>query len=171
MVQQALEKNHLQVCLEPAKKPPKAIAAEQSHVQTLRVLPFPAQAVWKLIAGFNTLPDFHASVPKSRLAEGGAVRYLTISEDAVGGTVVERLMKSDQKNMTFSYRIIELIESPLPLHEDQARVDLDPIDGKSCKLSWSSKFHAMGASKKEAEEVIELIYKGCYDGIERVLKK
>lgn len=147
------------------------IEPTRSHVQTSRVLPFSAQKVWKLIAGFNTLPDYHASVPASRLAEGGAVRYITISEAAGGGIVVERLMNFDHEKMTFSYKIIGLIESPLPLHNYQAWVDLDPIDEKSCKLNWSSKFNAMGSSKEEAEKIIQLIYKGCYDGIEGVLGK
>ncbi len=149
----------------------KKIDPVQSHVQTSRVLPFPAEKVWKLIAGFNTLSDYHASVPASKLTEGGAVRHLTISEEAGGGVVVERLMNFDHEKMTFSYKIIKLIKSPLPLHNYQAWVDLDPIDDKSCKLKWSSKFNAMGASKEEAEKIMRLIYKGCYDGIEGVLGK
>ena len=147
------------------------IEPTRSHVKTSRVLPFPAKDVWKLIAGFNTLSDYHAAVPESRLAEGGAVRYVTISEDAGGGIVVERLMNFDEEEMSFSYKIIGLIESPLPLHNYQAWVNLDPIDDKSSKLHWSSKFNAVGASKDEAEELIRIIYKGCYDGIERVLGK
>lgn len=158
-------------CETAPSKPVTEIAAEQSHVQTSRVLPFSAEQVWKVIAGFNTLQDYHAAVPESRLAEGGAVRYLTISEEAGGGIVVERLMAFSEEDMTFSYKIIGLIESPLPLHKYQAWVDLDPIDDTQCKLSWSSKFYAMGASKEEAEEIIRAIYKGCYDGIESVLGK
>ena len=154
---------------EPSETSVTSINPVQSHVQTSRVLPFPASKVWKLIAGFNTLPDYHAAVPESRLEEGGAVRYLTISEDAGGGIVVERLMQFDDEKMTFSYKIIDLIESPLPLHDYQAWVDLDPIDANNCKLSWSSKFNAMGAPQSEAEEIIRAIYKGCYDGIEKVL--
>lgn len=145
------------------------IDPQRSHVETSRVLPFSADKVWKLIAGFNSLPDYHAAVPESRLEESGAVRYLTISDEAGGGIVVERLMNYDHEKMSFSYKIIGLIESPLPLHDYQAWVDLDPIDENSCKLSWSSKFHAMGSSREDAEEIIRLIYKGCYDGIERVL--
>lgn len=143
----------------------------RSHVETSRVLPFSAQKVWQLIAGFNSLPDYHASVPASRLTQGGLVRYITISEAAGGGIVVERLMNFDHEKMTFSYKIIGLIESPLPLHNYQAWVDLDPIDANSCKLNWSSRFNAMGSSKVEAEKIINLIYKGCYDGIEGVLGK
>ena len=145
------------------------IETVRSHVETSRVLPFSAQNVWKLIAGFNSLPDYHASVPASRLTESGLVRYITISEAAGGGIVVERLMNFDHEKMTFSYKIIGLIESPLPLHNYQAWVNLDPIDATSCKLNWSSKFNAMGSSKEEAEKIIKLIYKGCYDGIEGVL--
>lgn len=150
---------------------PMHIERTQSHVQTSRTLPYSAAAVWKLIAGFNTLPDYHAAVPKSRLAEGGAVRYITISEEAGGGIVVERLMYFNEEQKAFSYKIIGLIESPLPLHNYQAWVMLEPLDEHSCKLNWSSKFNAQGASKDEAEAIVRAIYEGCYDGIERVLSQ
>lgn len=148
-----------------------AISPIQSHVQTSRALPFPPKDVWKLIAGFNTLPDYHAAVPESRLAEGGAVRYITISEDAGGGIVVERLMAFDEEEKSFSYKIIGLIESPLPLHNYRAWVKLEPIDAHNCKLYWSSKFHAIGSSKEEAEDIVRAIYDGCYDGITRRLSE
>ena len=82
--------------------------AKDVKVETSHEFELPAAAIWDLIAGFNTLPDYHASVPASRLGKGGAVRYLTISEEAGGGTVVERLVNYDDDAMTFSYRIIEL---------------------------------------------------------------
>ncbi|HIG12957.1 MAG TPA: hypothetical protein EYG57_03840 [Planctomycetes bacterium] len=67
---------------------PKSMTKD-SKVETSHDFELPAAAVWDLIAGFNTLPDYHLSVPKSRLSKGGAVRHLMISEEAGGGIVVE----------------------------------------------------------------------------------
>lgn len=144
---------------------------KDSSVKTSQALDFPADAVWDLIAGFNTLADYHAAVPESRLSTDGSVRYLTISEDAGGGTVVERLMQFDHEAMTFSYKIIGLIESPMPFRNYQAWVKLEPTGNNSCKLYWSSSFNVEGATKEEAEELARVIYQGCYDGITRVLAK
>ena len=142
---------------------------KDSKVETSHEFKLPAAAVWNLIAGFNTLPDYHTSVPESRLSHGGAVRYLTISEEAGGGTVVERLVNYDDEAMTFSYKIIELIDSPMPFRNYQAWVRLEATGEKSCMLYWSSSFNVEGASKEEAEELARVIYQGCYDGIKRVL--
>ena len=56
--------------------------AKDVSVKTSHEFNLPAYAIWNLIAGFNTLTDYHLSVPASRLSDGGAVRHLTISEDA-----------------------------------------------------------------------------------------
>jgi len=139
------------------------------NVETSQEFNLPAAAVWNLIAGFNTLPDYHASVPESQLSKGGAVRYLTISEEAGGGTVVERLVNFDDEAMTFSYKIIKLIDSPMPFRNYQAWVRLEATGANSCKLYWNSSFNVEGSSKQEAEELARVIYQGCYDGINRVL--
>lgn len=149
---------------------PKTMTKDSS-VETSHEFKLPAAAVWDLIAGFDTLPDYHLSVPKSRLSKGGAVRHLTISEAAGGGTVVERLVNYDDEAMTFSYRIIKLIDSPMPFRNYQAWVRLESTGKKSCKLHWSSSFNVEGTSKEEAEELARVIYQGCYDGITRVLAK
>jgi hypothetical protein len=144
---------------------------KDSSVKTSHEFKLPAAAVWDLIAGFDTLPDYHLSVPKSRLSKGGAVRHLTISEEAGGGTVVERLVNYDDEAMTFSYRIIKLIDSPMPFRNYQAWVKLESTGKNSCKLQWNSSFNVEGTSKEEAEELARVIYQGCYDGITRVLAK
>ncbi len=143
--------------------------AKDINVKTSQELDFPAAVVWELIAGFNTLPDYHAAVPKSRLSNGGTVRHLTISEDAGGGIVVERLKQFDDEAMTFSYAIIELNGSPMSFRNYQAWVKLVPTGKNSCRLHWNSSFNVEGATKEEAEELALVIYQGCYDGINRVL--
>ena len=147
-----------------------ADSSKDTGVRTSQDLNFPASAVWKLIAGFNTLPDYHASVPESRLSTDGSVRYLTISEDAGGGVVVERLKEFNDEEMTFSYAIIGLVESPLPVENYQAWVNLESTGKNTCKLYWRSTFDIpKGGTKKESEDIIRAIYQGCYDGINRVL--
>ena len=51
-----------------------------------------ADEVWKLIGGFNSLPDWHPAIEKSELQEEGSTRRLSL---AGGGTVVEILERLD----------------------------------------------------------------------------
>jgi sugar phosphate isomerase/epimerase len=155
--------------LQPAIAENSKTMTKDSKVETSHEFDLPAAAVWNLIAGFNTLPDYHAAVPASRLTHGGAIRHLTISEEAGGGIVVERLVNYDDDAMSFSYKIIELIDSPMPFRNYQAWVKLESTGENSCKLYWNSSFNVEGATKEEAEELARVIYQGCYDGITRVL--
>ena len=68
-----------------------------------------ADKVWKLIGGFNALPDWHPAVEKSELEEEGQQRRLSL---VGGGTIIERLENVDENSRTYSYTIAD---SPLPL--------------------------------------------------------
>jgi len=128
-----------------------------------------ADKVWNLIAGFNTLPDYHGSITKSELMKGGAERHLTMSDEAGGGIVVERLVRYDDDTREFSYRIIDLIDCPLPLENYQAFVKVTETSPDTCCVHWSSQFDPVGMSDEEAATVAESIYEGCYDGIRSTL--
>ena len=58
-----------------------------------------ADQVWKLIGGFNALPDWHPAVEKSELTEEGQMRTLSI---AGGGTIIEKLEKVDDGAHTYT---------------------------------------------------------------------
>ena len=73
------------------------------EVATFEEFGTPAGRVWGLIAGFNTLPDYHASIAQSVLSKGGVERELTMTDEAGGGIVVERLVFFDDENREFSY--------------------------------------------------------------------
>lgn len=141
------------------------------RVNTSEVLPMSAEAVWKLIAGFDTLPDYHASITTSELSEGGTVRKIGLTEPAGGGHVVERLVYFNDETREFSYKIIDLINCRFPLRNYQAFVRVEKIDAKSCRLHWGSVFTVEGATEQEGNELAKIIYQGCYDGIRRVLVK
>lgn len=144
---------------------------KQSHVVTSEDFPFAAEDVWSLIAGFNTLPDYHASILASELHSGGAVRDLTLSDDAGGGIVVERLVYFNDLTMTFSYCITGLIDCDLAFRNYQARVRVIPTGASACRVIWESSFDVEGATQLETEDLAKTIYQGCYDGITRVLAK
>jgi hypothetical protein len=142
---------------------------KESRVRTSQNLDFPAEQVWELIAGFNTLPDYMAAIVGSELRQGGAVRHVTLSDEAGGGVVVERLVYFNDETRTFSYKIIGLIDCDLAMRNYQARVQLTSTGPNSCLLEWESSFDVEGASLEETEELARNIYQGCYDGINRAL--
>ena len=139
------------------------------RVSTSAEFPLPAAIVWKLIAGFNTLPDYHASITTSELLEGGAVRKIGLTEEAGGGFVVERLVYFNDDTREFSYRIEKLVECRFPLRDYQAFVRLEPLGDQRCRLHWGSAFTVEGVPDAEGEELARVIYEGCYTGIRRVL--
>lgn len=141
------------------------------RVNTSEELPYPAEKVWKLIAGFNSLPDYHGSITTSELLEGGVVRKIGLTEAAGGGHVVERLVYFNDESREFSYKITDLIKCRFPLRNYQAFVRLEAIDENRCRLHWGSVFTVEGATEKEGDYLAKVIYQGCYDGIRRVLGK
>src|SRR5262249_21153703 len=60
----------------------------------------PADNVWQLIGGFNSLPDWLPYITRSETTAGGRVRHLATS-NAV--TIVERLEKFDNAARSYSY--------------------------------------------------------------------
>ncbi len=141
------------------------------RVTTTADLDFPAEKVWELIAGFNTLPDYHASITTSELSEGGVVRKIGLTEPAGGGHVVERLVYFNDDTREFSYKIIDLIKCRFPLRNYQAFVRVEALSETSCRVHWGSVFTVEGATEEEGEDLAKIIYQGCYDGIKRVLSK
>lgn len=139
------------------------------EVATFEEFDTPADRVWGLIAGFNTLPDYHASIAQSVLSKGGVERELTMTDEAGGGIVVERLVFFDDESREFSYRILELIDCPLPFADYQARVSVEETSPQTCRVHWGSTFDAVDATDDEAAETARAIYQGCYDGIRRTL--
>lgn len=147
------------------------VVKKSLRVTTTADLDFPAEKVWKLIAGFDTLPDYHASITTSELSEGGAVRKIGLTEPAGGGHIVERLVYFNDATREFSYKIVDLIECRFPLRNYQAFVRVETLSETSCRVHWGSVFTVEGATEKEGDDLAKIIYQGCYDGIKRVLSK
>ncbi len=134
-----------------------------TKVFVLNTLGVPADTVWRLIGGWNALPDWHPAIEKSELDEGGQVRTLSI---AGGGTITERLEQHDDAERTYTYTITQ---SPLPVANYQATIKVTDADEGGCKVEWSSLFDPHGATETEASKVIEGIYKTGFDNLRKLL--
>ena len=118
--------------------------------------------VWKLIGGFNALPDWHPAIEKSELEEEGSMRRLSL---AGGGTIVEKLVKLDDKERIYSYSIID---SPLPVTNYEATIRVKDDGEGNTTVEWSSEFEAEGAAGNEAMDVIAGIYQAGFDNLKKM---
>lgn len=121
-----------------------------------------ADQVWKLIGGFNALPDWHPSIEKSELTEEGQTRTLSI---AGGGTIVEKLEKVDDGAHTYTYSITD---SPLPVANYTATIKVSG-EGDNSTIEWSSDFEPIGGtSAEEAMQTIQGIYQAGFDNLKKM---
>ena len=120
-----------------------------------------ADQVWKLIGGFNALPDWHPAIEKSELTQEGQTRTLSL---AGGGRIVEKLEKVDDGARTYTYSIID---SPLPVKNYTATITVTG-EGDNSTIEWSSEYEAAGASNAEALETIEGIYQAGFDNLKKM---
>ena len=121
-----------------------------------------ADEVWKLIGGFNTLPDWHPAIEKSELEEEGSMRRLSL---AGGGTIVEKLEKLDDNERVYSYSIID---SPLPVSNYIATIRVKEDGEGKTTVEWSSEFEAEGTAENEAMDVIAGIYQAGFDNLKKI---
>ena len=121
----------------------------------------PAQKVWDLIGGINTVADWHPAVEKSELEQGGTIRKLSL---VGGGEIVEKLTQTDDEGRTYSYSIVS---SPLPVAGYNAEIRVTG-EGDSCNIEWSSNFEPNGASETDATEAIQGIYQAGFDNLKKM---
>lgn len=120
-----------------------------------------ADKLWKLIGGFNTLPDWHPAVEKSELTEAGSTRTLSL---AGGGKIVEKLVSKNDDERVYTYSIVD---SPLPIKKYNATLRVSDKEGKS-EVEWSSEFEADGAPENDAIKVVEGIYQAGFDNLKKM---
>ena len=119
-----------------------------------------ADDVWRMIGGFNALPDWHPGVEKSELKKEGQERVLSL---AGGGKIVERLEKLSETEREYSYQISE---SPLPVANYKSTIKVkDGDDGYT--VEWSSDFEAVGGDN-EAMKAIEGVYQTGLDNLKKM---
>ncbi|MGW7630727.1 SRPBCC family protein [Streptomyces griseoincarnatus] len=115
-------------------------------------IPVPADRVWQLIGGFDSLPDWLPYIPASTLSEGGRVRSLTNEE---GGVIVERLEAFDNQGRSYSYSIVR---APFPVSDYRSTLTVHEKHGGQSRVEWSGTFTLAGSSEQEAIALFHGIY-------------
>jgi hypothetical protein len=121
-----------------------------------------ADAVWKEVGDFCGIASWHPAVAKCELSHGNKIRTLSLNG---GGTIVERLLKWDNKGRSYSYTIVS---SPLPVTSYFSTIKVVP-EGVVSQIVWTGKYKAKkGTSDADAQKTIDGIYKG---GLETLAHK
>lgn len=127
-------------------------------------VPVPVAEVWRLIGGFNALPEWHPAVQKSELQEGGRIRRMEL---AGGASIVERLQSFNEHEHEYSYSIEH---GPLPVANYKATIRVRQEPGKAGSVvEWSSEFAPAGAGESDAVAAIQGIYQAGFDNLRKML--
>ncbi|MEE8536027.1 MAG: SRPBCC family protein [Kiloniellales bacterium] len=127
-------------------------------------LPVSPDSIWKLIGGFNTLPDWHPAVDKCEIETKDNATFRRLSLVG-GGTIVEKLEKSDDEEHVYTYSIVE---SPLPVANYSATIRVTESEGGGSTIEWSGEFDAKGAPEPDAVKVVEGIYQAGLDNLKKM---
>ncbi len=133
-----------------------------TDVAVIQKLKAPADEVWDLVGGFNSLPEFDPTSAWSELEAGGKDRRVGVTG---GGVIVERLLLFDEKARCYSYTITELIDLVFPFDNYLSTIRvLDDEPGKTCILHWSGSGDPIeGFTGKDIEEELRKLYQGIAD--------
>jgi hypothetical protein len=133
-----------------------ALAVESNYKATSTSSP---DAVWKKVGDFCGIADWHPAVAKCELSHGKKIRTLTLKG---GGTIVERLLKWDNKGTSYTYTIVS---SPLPVDHYVSTIKV-VADGSGSDVIWTGKYKAKkGTSDADAQKTIDGIYKAGVDAL------
>ncbi|GGA46051.1 SRPBCC family protein [Paenibacillus physcomitrellae] len=109
--------------------------------------------VWKLIGGFDSLPDWLPYIPSSETSEGGRIRHLANPD---GDSIVERLEAFNDKERYYSYSIMK---APFPVTNYLSTLQVkEGADGESSLVEWFGHFTPVGVTDEEAIELFHGIY-------------
>lgn len=122
-----------------------------------------ADDVWRLIGGFNTLPEWHPLVQKSELERGGVMRRLSLFG---GGSIIERLEHFSNNERQYTYSIID---ANLPVRNYISSIRVRESAAGKALIEWSSEFEvAQGATEVDAVKTIEGIYQSGFENLRKL---
>jgi len=115
-------------------------------------IPASADTVWRLIGGFDSLPDWLPYIPKSEASEGGRVRTLA---NPAGEAIVERLMAFDEAGRSYTYAILS---APFPVTGYRSTLRVVDVAEGTARVEWFGEFTPVGVSNEEASTLFRGIY-------------
>jgi hypothetical protein len=118
-----------------------------------------ADTVWGKVGDFCGIANWHPAVAKCELSHGKKIRTLSLKG---GGTIVERLLKWDNKGKKYTYTIVS---SPLPVTHYVSTISV-VSKGTGSEVAWTGKYKAKkGTGDADAQKVIDGIYKAGVDAL------
>ena len=122
-----------------------------------------APEVWGSLRDFNGLPKFVRGMTSSVEGAGpGAVRTLTMPD---GGTVVERLERLDDNDMSLSYSIVR---GTLEADDYLATIRVRVLGPAQCEVDWSSRCTPRGPHGEAIKSALEALYAAGVKGLKRL---
>ncbi len=128
-----------------------------------------SETVWKMIGDYNHLDVWHPVVVGSKVNKNenkpGVIRILTLGD---GAKITEELVAHSNENMTYTYTITE---SPLPVSDYVATIDVNQNGNGKTIVSWTSNFNSDGVDDKKAMEIVSGIYDAGLQSLEKHFSK
>jgi hypothetical protein len=116
----------------------------------------PAKAVWAHIGEFDALHKWHPLVATCAAEKKGGDRFRRLGLKD-GATIVERLLKHDDKARSYSYAMVDM--GPLPLAKYQATITVtESPDGGSSQVEWVGTFEPKGQPPEAVSGLVSTIY-------------
>lgn len=124
----------------------------------------PADEVWRLVGGWNALPDWHPGVEKSEIRQGGHLRHVRLAD---GTEITERLEDIESDERTYTYSITS---SPLPVTNYRSTITVR-AEGNTSIVEWSTNFEPVGAPEADVVRSLSDFYQAGFDNLKKLLSR
>lgn len=121
-----------------------------------------ADAVWNVVGGWNTMPQWHPEVSGSTVEGDGLVRRVLLAD---GTAILERLEHFARTGRQYTYVITD---SSLPLAFYRSTLRVEPAT-EGARASWFTEFEAKDVPVDDIAETLRAFYAAGLDNVERVL--
>ncbi len=128
------------------------VAAEATESKASATSTLSADALWAKVGDFCGIGNWLAAVEKCELSADGKMRTLSLKG---GGTVVEKLLRMNNKKRFYTYSIVK---GPLPVAHYRSTISVS-AHGKGSAVTWKGKYEpAAGTNPDDAKKAIDGLY-------------
>jgi hypothetical protein len=143
------------------------------NVFVTSVIDAPIDDVWKVVRGYNQLPDWHPAIDRSEIEESlpedtvGCIRNFYLKD---GQNVREQLIALSDLDYTFSY---SMLETGIGMYGYISSLELRPItDGDRTYIQWVAEFTTdKGEEDAKVNMVANDIFQGGFNALKERLSK
>ncbi|MDX2173868.1 MAG: SRPBCC family protein [Bacteroidota bacterium] len=128
--------------------------SEPQNVNASVVVMKPANEVWNELSKINGVEKIAPMITESHImgtgkAEEGCTRSCKTSD---GNTLEEKIVKLDNKNMTYTYEIVKGMPAKMT-----NSFKVIPLGDKACKVIWNSNYSYMENPMMKKDEFFVLV--------------